>query len=259
VNIIQDIGIEQLKRNPDQPRKHFAQAKLQELAKTIREFGIIQPLVVKKLSSREFEIIAGERRWRAAQLAPLETVPCLIQDVNDTQKAAMALIENLQREPLNPIEEAHAFHQFMLEFDLTQESLAEKLGCTRSKVAHSLRLLKCHSKVKEFIIDGLLTEGHGKVLAGLTEPQQLQLVHECCSLDWSVRQLERAVRNIDKRDSISLSIKKDPDVEKLLQRISEQLGTEVQLIPDKKGGGWMKVRYFNNDTLSGVLARLGII
>ena len=258
--IIEMIGIEQLAPNPHQPRKRFDKEKLNGLAATILQHGILQPIVVKKRALRDYVIIAGERRWRAAQIAELSEIRCIIQNVDDETLAAAALIENLQREPLNPIEEAMAFEQMQIEFNCSQEELAKKLGVSREKIAHSLHLLKCIPKLKQYIIEEKLTSGHGKALASLHETHQLELAMECIKHNWSVRQLESASRALKKKTSSKTSKKRDPNIDNLTSCLTDHFATEVQVVPDNDpaGSGWLKFRYFNNDTLSGILNKMGI-
>ena len=250
------IPIECLQRGKYQPRNAFDEKTLQELANSIAAQGLVQPLVVRAMGSEQYEIIAGERRWRAAQLAQLSVVPCLIKTYTDQEAAAIALIENIQRENLNPVEEALAYQRLINEFGYTHEALAEILGKTRTVITNRLRLLNLDTRVQEALKSGALSEGHGRVLAGLPTEQQYPLANQCIKNCWSVRKLEHVIKN-----NTSSHICKKPEIHfrPMEKTISEQLGTEVKIehVSNEKGG-YLRIRYYNLDQFSGILSCMGV-
>lgn len=254
------LPIELLRPGPYQPRRHFETEKLQELADSIKEQGILQPVIVRAYQ-KQYEIIAGERRWRAAQLAKLSEVPCIIKPYTDEQAAIAATIENIQREDLNPIEEAHGYKRLIDEFGYTHENLAKSLGMSRVNVSHALRLLMLDEKVQKLISEGALSEGHGKVLAGLSITKQHLLAIQCIQKKWSVRKLEQTIKQ-QEQNLPPPSLSETAHTRYLAlysQQLSEQFGAEVQLeASGQVNGGWLKIRYYNNDTLEGILQRMGI-
>lgn len=258
-NQFECLPIDTLQSGQYQPRTHFDPQALQELAQSIRSQGLIEPLIVREIASSHYEIIAGERRWRAALLAGLIEVPCLIGSYTDKQACALSLIENIQREDLNLIEEAQAYRRLMDEFHYQQDEIAVLMGKSRSHIANILRLLSLTSKVKHCLCDHSLSLGHARMLVGLDSLQQEQFADQTIKEHWSVRQLEQAVkRHKDASIDGSKSIKKDRDVERLQSILAEQLGFPVQIVNDSEQGGWLKMQFFDNDTLSGLLERLGL-
>lgn len=255
--IIKRIPVEFISRCRYQPRKKFDSTLLQELAESIKSQGVLQPLLVREISENRYELVMGERRWRAAQLASLEEVPCLVDFVTDKNMAEMALIENIQREDLNPIEEAEGLKRIIDLCGYLHEEAAAVIGKSREKVTNLLRLLNLHDKVKNYLIEKLLTEGHGKLLAGLDHPSQLMLAEQTMKYGWSVRKLEQAIKN--HKEPRPKKIGNEPNIEALEKLMSEQLGTKVQVEPD--GGylsGELKIKFYSNETLAGILDRLGI-
>lgn len=254
---IKSIPVEFLKPGKYQPRKKFNQTLLEELAESIKAKGIIQPIVARPIADNKYEIIAGERRWRAAQLAMLHEVPCIIRHESDSSTAEMALIENVQRDDLNPIEEAEAVQRLIDEFSYLHEEIGQIVGKSREKISNLLRLLKLHEKIQDYLINKTLSEGHGKLLASLELKDQLALAEQTVKYGWSVRKLEHAIKNHQQpRPKRS---ENEPNIAALEKIISEQLGTVVQIEPD--GGylsGELKIKFFNNDTLAGILDKLGI-
>ena len=238
---LKKLPLDLLSRGEYQPRLHFDQASLKELADSIKEQGLIEPIVVRPLTSSTFEIIAGERRWRAAQLIGLSEVSCLINDYTDEQAVAVSLIENIQREDLNVIEEAKGYHRLIKEFYFHHDDVAKMIGKSRSHITNILRLLQLDEQLKQALIDKVITMGHAK--------------QKIIKNDWSARRVESEVKKIKNK---LMSPQKDRDVERLVQLIGEQLGTTTEIEPDLKDGGWLKVKFYNNDTLAGLLDKMGV-
>lgn len=252
------VPIENIQAGHYQPRQDFNPASLQELAQSITSQGLIEPLIVRAIAKQRYEIVAGERRWRAAQMAGLPTVPCLIGNYTDKQACALTLVENIQREDLNLIEEANAYRRLIDEFHYHQEEIAALVGKSRSHIANILRLLSLNEKIRGMIRDKILTLGHARALIGLESTQQEYLAAQTKNQQWSVRQLEHAVKmQKNKEGSRPKNAKKDRDIERLQTVLSEQVGAPVQIINDNEGG-WFQVQFFDNDTLAGLLDRLGL-
>ncbi len=253
-----ELSVEQLSPGQFQPRRDFCPMALEELANSIREQGIIEPIIVRPIDNSHYEIIAGERRWRAAQLAQLQCVPCVIRNYSDTQAAEVTLIENIQRENLNPIEEAQAFARLQQEFHYTHDRLALAVGKSRASVSNSLRLLKLDQRVQQWLIEKKLSEGHGKVLAGLSFAQQYAMARDCIEKSWSVRQLEKMLTN-KVSASLELPQQVDPDVQRLERIAAEHFNTEFKVESDTASrGGWVKIKYYDHDTLAGILEKMAI-
>jgi len=229
--------IEKIKPNPFQPRKEIDDNGLDALAKSIKENGILQPLVVSETESG-YEIIAGERRWRAAQRAGLKSVPVVIKNVSPAEALELALIENIQREDLNPIEEAMAYERLIDEFGLTQSQVASKVGKKRSTVANALRLLQLPDYVKEDIVDGILTPGHARAILSLETPElQRTLRDAIIDKDLNVRQAEALARSLAKNKGKKKSVKEiDPNIKQLCEELSDTIGANVSIKLTKKGG-----------------------
>jgi ParB family transcriptional regulator, chromosome partitioning protein len=249
----QFIPTYQLNRGKYQPRKQFAETDLVELADSIRSNGLVQPIIVRPLGD-EFEIVAGERRWRAALLVGLETVPCLIRDYTDEQVAAVTTVENTQRLDLNPIEEANAYLCLLEQFDYSHEELSALMGKSRTKITNNLRLLKLNSSIQECLIDGRLSEGHGKVLAGLSMSEQTRLAQATIKNEWSVRRLEQEAKKRQKLSTVSAQ--DDPNITSLEQALSYFLGSQVTLEVQNEQGR-MIINFDNLDVLDGLLKRIG--
>lgn len=225
---VKDIAIENLQAGTYQPRQHFDPVCLAELTASIKSAGMIQPLVVRPISSNKYEIIAGERRWRAAQMAQLATVPCLVRAATDEQAAAISTIENVNRVDLNPIEEASAYRRLLNEFDYSHDEVAAAVGKSRSRISNALRLLKLEKQVQQWLIDGVLTEGHGKMLASLAADKQLSLAKQTIANGWSVRRIEQAIKAPAKPQADY----KDPDVVSLQNSLGDYVGCKVQIEHD---------------------------
>jgi len=254
--------IEELKPHHRQPRKTFNDVKMAELVASIKEKGIIQPLVVRRQDDY-YQIIAGERRWRAAQKAGLESVPVVIQDVAEDSALEIALIENIQREDLNPLEEAGAYRHLMDSFDLLQEEVARRVGKDRSTVANALRLLKLPEKVKDDLIESRLSMGHARALLALeNEEDILEASREIIRKKLSVRETEKLIKKIKnmfkKRDEKVDIVKPiDPNILELENSLRQQLGTQVKLHPKNKGGR-IEISYHDQTELSRILELLGV-
>jgi len=250
--------IEDVFPNRDQPRSSFDEEGINGLAASIREVGILEPILVRKRSAGGFEIIAGERRWRAAQRAGLKAVPVFVRDLSRLEAFEAALVENLQREDLNPIETARAFQRLVEEHAHTQESIATRLGKDRSTIANAMRLLKLPPEVIELVQTGRLTEGHGRAILGAPDVQtMLRLARAAAEQRMSVRETERRSRAAAKR---SRGVKDKPparsaNVRDLEVRLSRSLGTPVRVV-DKKGKGRLEVAYSSYDELDRLIARL---
>jgi ParB family chromosome partitioning protein len=211
------------------------------------------------IAKQRYEIIAGERRWRAAQLAGLKHVPCLVGEFSDKQACALTLIENIQRQDLNLIEEATGYRRLIDEFHYHQDEIATLVGKSRSHIANILRLLSLTAEVKQFIRDQLISLGHARMLVGLAPDQQEGFALRVVEEQWSVRQLEQEIKSFKTKPAPAFqNTKKDKDVERLQVILAEQVGAPVQIVSEEGDGGWLKVKFFDNDTLAGLLERLGL-
>ena len=255
--------IENLQPNPRNPRRLFTDDELDELAASIRERGIIQPIVVRALKGDNFEIIAGERRWRAAQRAGLHDVPIAVVEANDAQSLEYAIIENVQRTDLNPIEEATGYLALMDDFNRTQEEVAQIVGKSRPHIANTIRLLKLSEPVKQLVRTGKISAGHARLLVG--QPNAELIAHEIIDKGWSVRDLEADMRKDvagqlrDMRREAKgfvVNIPKDADTRALERRLSDVLGLDVSV--DHRGeSGTLRIKYRNLEQLDAVLKKLG--
>ncbi|HOJ49464.1 MAG TPA: ParB/RepB/Spo0J family partition protein [Spirochaetota bacterium] len=251
ISDIQDIPISKIKENPYQPRKSFNEEKIRELAESIKENGIIQPLVVRPKDSY-YQIVVGERRFRAAKLANLMTVPCLIKDVNDEKMAEIALIENLQREDLNPLEVAFSYNRLITDFGLTHEQLSQRVGKSRVAITNTLRLLKLPEKVQQDIINGIITEGHARVLLSLEEIDKILFARDIIvNKGLSVRETEELVKNIKDKDVLKKEDKKeyykDPNILSIEENLTRIFGTKVVIKNNKKNKGKIEIEYYSKE------------
>lgn len=256
---VQHLGIDLLQRGRYQPRRNFDQDRLQELADSIAAQGVVQPIVVRPAGDGRYEIIAGERRWRAAQLAGLHDIPVVVRDVDDKTAMAVALIENIQRDDLNPLEEATALERLLGEFGLTHQEVAEAVGKSRTSVTNLLRLLDLNEDVKAFVEKGVLEMGHARALLGLKDAMQSDAAHKVVKQGLSVRETERLVRRMqgeDGRPQRTRTASRDPDVVRLEQDLTEKLGARVQIKEGGKGRGQLVIAYNSADELEGILERL---
>ena len=253
---LQKLPIEFLHSGKYQPRKDMSEEALEELASSIRSQGIIQPIVVRPIAQNSFEIIAGERRWRAAQIAKLETVPCIIKDVPDEAAVAIALIENIQREDLNAMEEAVALNRLLNEFELTHQQVADAVGKSRTTVTNLLRLNNLNSDVKILLEHGDIEMGHARCLLALEGEAQSDAARLAVAKALTVRETEKLVRSILEPVPAKEIAEKDPDVKQLEQQLAENLGAKVEINYNKKGKGKLVISYINLDELDGILNRI---
>lgn len=254
-NELKHLPIEFLQRGQYQPRRDFKQEALDELANSIKAQGVMQPVVVRQQGNQRYEIIAGERRWRACQLAGLDTIPAIVRDISDEAAIAMALIENIQRENLNPIEEAMALRRLQTEFALSQQEVATAVGKSRSAVANLLRVLALEPDVLEYVEQGQLDIGHAKVLLALEGGDQTKAAKQVVDRQLSVRQTEALVRSLLTDVEPAQPPQADPDITRLSRELSETLGTQVS-IDDKKGRGKIVIQYPSLDVLDGILRKI---
>ena len=257
-HVLAEIAIADIKPSPFQPRREFSAEALDELAASIQHHGVLQPVVVRALPQGGFELIAGERRWRAAQQAGLQTIPVVQRDVSDREASAFALIENIQRENLNVVEEALGLSRLRSEFELTQQELAEVVGKSRAAIANSLRLLNLGSVGRDLLMTGQLNMGHARALLGLTGTEQDVVAQDVAIKQLSVRQTEALVRKLSansakQKPSVS---DKDNDTVLLERRLSDHLGASVSITQRSHGRGEVLIKYGNLDELDGVLQRL---
>ena len=253
---LQKLAIEFLRPGKYQPRKDMSEEALEELASSIHAQGIIQPIVVRAVGEQEYEIIAGERRWRAAQIAKLEQVPCLIKDVPDEAAVAIALIENIQREDLNAMEEAVALARLIDEFELTHQQVAEAVGKSRTTVTNLLRLNNLNDDVKIMLEHGDIEMGHARCLLALEGESQSEAARIAVAKALTVRETEKLVRSIIEPKAAPDKKEKDPDVKQLEQKLQDNLGAKVEINYNQKGKGKLVISYTNLDELDGILERI---
>ncbi len=255
-NNLKDIPIDQIQRGPYQPRRHFDQDALEELAESIRAQGVIQPVVVRPKNGG-YELIAGERRWRAAQIAELDKIPAVIKDVPDQAVAAMSLIENIQREDLNPLEESEALHRLIEEFGLTHQLAADAVGRSRAAVTNLLRLLELQPATKKLLDEQLLNMGHARALLALEGLDQEAAARHVSSKQWSVRETERYIKSLSQPAKNSAAAKQSsPDVMRLEKDLGEKLGAAVKLDYNNQGKGRLVISYNSLDELDGILEHI---
>lgn len=253
---LQSLPIEQLQAGQYQPRSVMDKQKLQELSESIKAQGIVQPIVVRQLTDKKYEIIAGERRWRAAQLARLHDVPVIVKQVDDKQTIAMALIENIQREDLNPLEESSALQRLIDEFQLTHSEAADAVGRSRAAVSNLLRLQELEPAVKKMLAENKLEMGHARCLLPLPANQQIELAKQIATKKLTVRQAENLVKKLKQPTKATPPDNHSADIKRVEQQLSEKLCTTVQLQHQSKGKGKLVIHYHNNDELEGILQRI---
>lgn len=254
---LQQLPLDVIQRGKYQPRRDIDPVTLEELANSIRTQGVMQPIVVRSIGSGRYEIIAGERRWRASQQAGLDKIPALVRDVSDESAIAMALIENIQREDLNPIEEAVALQRLQQEFQLTQQQVADAVGKSRVTISNLLRLIALPEEIKTLLSHGDLEMGHARALLGLPAEQQVEGARHVVARGLTVRQTEALVRQwLNSSERSTDRPKSDPDIVRLEQRLAERLGSPVQIKHGEKGKGQLVIRYNSLDELQGVLAHI---
>jgi len=255
---LRHIAVELIQRGAYQPRVHFEADALQELADSIKAQGVIQPIVVRPSSAGRFELIAGERRWRAAQLAGLHEIPAVIKDLNDQSAAAVSLIENIQRENLNPLEESRALQRLIDEFEMTHLQVAEAVSRSRASVTNLLRLKDLNEDVKLLVDTRKIDMGHARALLALQGHEQSLLANRVADRGWSVRETEKQVKRLlNPTPTVTdASANTDPDIKRLQEQVSERLGASVELQHKSTGKGKLVINYTSLDELDGILAKI---
>ena len=254
---LEEIPIELIQPGRYQPRSHFDPAAISQLAESIRSRGLMQPIVLRALEADRYEIIAGERRWRAAQLVGMEKITAIIRNVDDEAVLAMSLIENIQREDLNPLEEANALRRLTDEFQLTHEEIAKAVGKSRSTVTNMLRLCSLHPRVASMLQAGDIDMGHARALLTLDDERQVDVAQEIVRLGLNVRQTEVFVSELTKPKQPKKIRTNDADTLRLEEDLSQRLGQPVQIRHSVKGNGKLIIAYNNLDELDGVLEKIG--
>ena len=256
---LSSLDLDVLQRGIYQPRREIATEALNDLAESIRRHGVMQPIVVRRLAGLDdrYEIIAGERRWRAARLAGLSEIPAIIRDLPDELAIALALIENIQREDLSPMEQAQALQRFHDEFGMSHQEIADAVGKARATVSNLLRLMSLSEEVKTLLDHGDLDMGHARALLSLPPIQQSAVARQVVERGWSVRQTEQRVRELMSPVPAREARQAAADIEQLAQRLSERLGAVVQIDHGQQGKGRVTIRYHSLDELDGLLQRMG--
>lgn len=248
------IMLDEIEPNPRQPRENFDKQKLADLVASVRANGVIQPIIVRKAGAK-YQIVAGERRWRAAQIAGMATIPVIIRDTTDEEMLKLALIENLQREDLNPIEEATAYQSLIQEFSLTQDSLAQHIGKDRSTIANTLRLLNLPKQIQDYVSRGTISMGHARALLSVPDAQiQQEISQRIIEEDLSVRQVEKLVKTRTRPRKRS-PIVTDPDLRFVEEKLQRSLGTKVRIRRSGKRGK-IEIEFYSTDELENLLRRL---
>jgi len=254
------LKVEQLRPGKYQPRSYMDEAALQTLADSIKAQGIMQPILVRQLTDEQYEIVAGERRWRASQRAGLLEVPVLVREIADESALAMALIENIQRENLNPLEEAQGIKRLIDEFAMTHEKAADAVGRSRVAVSNLLRLLTLTGAVQEMLMQGKLDMGHARALVGLDGAQQVMLAEQIVQQRLSVREAEALVKKVGEQPVVAKktapTVKEDADVIRLQETLSDKLGASVSIKASANGAGVLKINYTNLDQLDDIISRI---
>ena len=259
-----EIPIEQIGPGPFQPRKQIDESQLNELAQSIKAQGVIQPIVVRERAIADshtgvrFEIIAGERRWRATQIAGLENIPAVIRTIADSEAVAVALIENIQRENLNPLEEANAFQRLIIEYEMSHQEVANSVGRARASITNALRLLDLPSSVQELVNKKMITMGHARALLSIQDRgMQLEVANLIVEKGLSVREAEGLVRKIvEKKKPNQQKTTVDPDIQRLEKDLTNRLGARVSIKHKKTGGGTLSIKYASSDELEGILSKI---
>lgn len=252
------VKLSMVEPNREQPRKNFDEDSLQELADSIRQFGLLQPILVQDKKSY-YEIIAGERRWRAAKLAGLKEVPVIIRNLTDQEVVEISLIENIQREDLNPIEEAQAYKRLLEEFHLKQDEVAERVSKSRTAVTNSMRLLKLCEPVQKMVVDGMISTGHARALLAIEDPEQQYLIaQKVFDEKLSVRELEKLVKNLNKppkparQENTTLNV----IYQDISERLKQSLGTKVSIQAKENGAGKIEIEFYNHEDLDRLLEQM---
>ncbi|MCR1972109.1 ParB/RepB/Spo0J family partition protein [Clostridium cochlearium] len=255
------LPIESIKSNNNQPRKSFDEERIKELSQSIKEFGIIQPIIVKKIyDENKYEIVAGERRWRAAKLAGLEEVPVIIKEISNREVLEISLIENIQREDLNPIEESKAYQELLKNFNLTQEDLSKKLGKSRVAITNSLRLLNLDDRVQEMLIHEIITEGHGRALLAIKDTDiQFQIAQKIVINKLSVRETEKLVKSLNKKEEVkeNTKVNNNPYYDDIKNRLEDFFQTKVK-IENKNNKGKIEIEYYSEEDLQRIIDILNL-
>lgn len=251
------VKITKIEPNREQPRKNFDEDALQELADSIKQFGLLQPILVQDRKTY-YEIIAGERRWRAAKLAGLKEVPVIIRDYTEQEIVEISLIENIQREDLNPIEEALAYKRLLTEFNLKQDEVAERVSKSRTAVTNSMRLLKLCDEVQQMIIDDMITTGHARALIMIEDPeQQYAIAQKVFDEKLSVRDVEKLVKNLNKPEKVKKEAIEDKSLDVIYQDLEEKLkqslGTKVAISSKGNGSGKLEIEFYSHDDLDKII------
>lgn len=255
---LEEVPIEFIQPGKYQPRTYFAEESIAELRDSIKAQGIIQPVVLRSIADDRYEIIAGERRWRAAQLAGMEKIPAVIRKVDDESAISMSLIENIQREDLNPLEEATALQRLIDDFQFTHQEVAEAVGKSRSAVTNTLRLIQLAQPVAEMLVAGDLEMGHARALLTLEVTQQVDVAKQVVARALNVRQTEELVRAVGRTiDNTSVKPGQDADTRRLEQNLGQALGQPVHIRHTKKGSGKLVISYGSLDELDGILSKMG--
>ncbi len=254
---LSEIPVEFIQTGRYQPRSHFGEASIEELSESIKVHGIMQPIVLRPLEKDRYEIIAGERRWRAAQLAGKEKIPAVIRDVDDESTLALSLIENIQREDLNPLEEARALQRLIDEFQLTHAEIAKAVGKSRSAVTNMLRLCSMDASVAGMLERGDIEMGHARALLTLDSVSQQEVANTIVSRGLNVRQAEALIRNMDKPEGKVADQRKESDTRRLEETLGMTLGQPVTIQHTSKGKGKLVIRYSSLDELDGILEKIG--
>jgi len=256
-NALRFLPVDIIQRGKYQPRIDMHQESLQDLADSIGEQGVVQPIVVRSIGAGRYEIIAGERRWRAAQLAGLHEIPAVVREVDDRGAIAIALIENIQRENLNPIEEARALKRLVDEFEVTHEEAAHAVGRSRAAVSNLLRLLDLEETVKEMVERRELEMGHARALLALSGGRQIEAARQVVARGLTVRATEGLVKSLQRpADSRPAAVKKDPNIQQLESSLADRLGASVRLRPGRGGKGKLEISYNSLDELDGILEHI---
>ncbi|MGR9114740.1 MAG: ParB/RepB/Spo0J family partition protein [Gammaproteobacteria bacterium] len=258
-NDLQKMPIEWMQRGKYQPRKDIDPEKIQELADSIKVQGIIQPIILRKIEQEKYEIIAGERRWRAAQLAGLDEVPVIVKEIDDRAAVAIALIENIQREDLNPLEESEALKRLLDEFGLTHQQIADAVGKSRATVSNLLRLIELHPEVKKLLLAKQLEMGHARALLSLDGPVQIAAAQKIAKQNLTVRAAEKLVKDIQAEPEKKLPKTIDHDTLRLQESLTAKLGAKVSINHKKNGSGKIVVAYSSLDQLDGIIEQISPI
>ncbi|MGH8190690.1 MAG: ParB/RepB/Spo0J family partition protein [Rhodanobacteraceae bacterium] len=255
---LENLALASIRPGKYQPRRHFDDGSLEELAASIKSQGLIQPIVVRALGRGQYELIAGERRWRAAKKAGLAEIPAVVRDISAQSALAVALIENIQRQDLTALEEAQALRRLIDEFKMSQQQAADAVGRSRAAVANLLRLLELPESIRDLLDEGRLEMGHARALLTLPAPRAIALAEKAADHEWSVRELEQAVRlaQLPKSSGHAKARNVDPDIASLERELSENLGTRVEITHGRGGRGKLVIRYHSADELEGILEKL---